>query len=109
MNTLTLYYSVSNGGDGSAYPKFSLSKELADIHQDMESELGEGWGESCVGVITLESESPITVRADDLEYFITKENLLQNLEEYLDEEDDYLYDPKAQIFVDRINALKDGE
>ena len=107
MNTLTLYYSVSNGGDGSAYPKFSLSKELADIHQDMEGELsGEGWGESCVGAISLESESPITVREDDFKYFITKESLLEQLEDYLDEEDDYLYDPKAQDFVDRINALE---
>lgn len=110
MNTLTLYYSVSNGGDGSAYPKFSLSKELADIHQDMEGEIvGEGWGEPCVGAITLESESPITVREDNFKWFITKEGLLKQLEDYLDPEDDYLYDPKAQIFVDRINALKDGE
>lgn len=105
MNTLTLYYSVSNGGDGSAYPKFSLSKELADIHQDMESELGEGWGESCVGEITLESKSPIIVKQDDFKCFITKESLLEDLKDYLDEEDDYMYDPKAQEFVDRINAL----
>jgi len=73
MNTLTLYYSVSNGGDGSAYPKFSLSEELANIHQDMEAELsGEGWGEPCVGQITLESESRITVRKSDFKWFITK-------------------------------------
>lgn len=106
MYTLTLYYSVSNGGDGSAYSKFSLSKELADIHQDMQSEIvGEGWGEPCVGQITLESESPITVREDNFKWFITKESLLEDLEDYLDEEDDYLYDPKAQTFVDKINAL----
>lgn len=105
MNTLTLYYSVSNGGDGSAYPKFSLSKELADIHQDIQDELGEGWGEPCVGAISLESESPITIREDDFKWFITEESLLKELKDYLDE-DDYLYALKAQDFVDRINALK---
>ena len=52
----TLYYSVRNGGDGSAYPIFLESQELADWDQD---HLGEGWGENCSGTVTLESESPI--------------------------------------------------
>lgn len=34
MHQLTLHYSVSNGGDGSAYPQFSLSKELAQKFVD---------------------------------------------------------------------------
>lgn len=45
---LVLYYSVENGGDGSAYPVFFDTKELAEWHQD---HLYEGWGESCTGSI----------------------------------------------------------
>lgn len=105
MNTLTLYYSVSDGGDGSAYPKFSLSKELVDIHQDMEGELiGQGWGEPCVGEITLKSESPIFVEENQLKYFITKESLLETLEDYLDEDGEY-DNYKAEQFANIINQL----
>jgi hypothetical protein len=67
---LTLYYSVNNGGDGSAYPEFMESAELCEFAQD---NMNEGWGESCTGSITLESDSPITVK--DVE-ITTKENYL---------------------------------
>lgn len=80
MHKLTLYYSVSNGGDGSAYPYFSLSKELCDIHQDIQNEFYEGRGETCVGAITLESESLITVTELNFKYFITKESLIESLD-----------------------------
>ena len=49
-----LYYSVQNGGDGSAYPKWFTTQELADWHQEHEDE---GWGETCTGYITVESDS----------------------------------------------------
>ena len=57
MEILYLYYSVSNGGDGSAYPNFFESEELAEWHQD---HLEDGWGESCTGVIEVTSDSIIT-------------------------------------------------
>ena len=60
MHTLTLYYSIQNGGDGSAYPKFMESEELCNWDQDNM----EGWGEPCLGSITLTSESPITCDED---------------------------------------------
>lgn len=83
MHKLILYYSVSNGGDGSAYPQFSLNEELVDIHQEMQNELrGEGWGEPCTGSIELESESPITVSQSQLS--ITKASLLETVEDYMD-------------------------
>lgn len=50
----TLYYSVQNGGDGSAYPKWFETMELANWHQEHEDE---GWGECCTGSITVESNS----------------------------------------------------
>ncbi len=51
-----IFYSVQNGGDGSAYPEFMESMELADFDQE---HMSEGWGESCTGSITIESDSPI--------------------------------------------------
>lgn len=105
---LTLYYSVSNGGDGSAYPQFSLSKDLVDIHQEMESELrGEGWGEDCVGEITLTSDSPITVSERYNKSLITKESIIKSLGYYL--EGGYRKSEsvkaRAQKFLDRVNEL----
>jgi len=32
MHKLTLYYSVSNGGDGSAYPQFCETEAIAEFH-----------------------------------------------------------------------------
>jgi hypothetical protein len=61
QHTLKLFYSVQNGGDGSAYPVFMSSQALADYDQD---NLDEGWGESCTGSITLTSESVITVKEE---------------------------------------------
>ncbi len=51
---LTLYYSVSNGGDGSAYPQFFNTEKLAQWHQDHQYE---GWGESCTGEIIVEGNN----------------------------------------------------
>jgi hypothetical protein len=81
MYKLTLYYSVSNGGDGSAYPQFCESEKIAEFLQEIQNELhGEGWGESCTGEITLESESPIKVTGRKL---ISKEDLIKSLDYYL--------------------------
>jgi hypothetical protein len=58
QNKLVIYWSIQNGGDGSAYPEFFETRELAELDQEY---MGEGWGEPCVGWMTLESYSPITV------------------------------------------------
>lgn len=52
---LTMYYSVENCGDGSAYPRWFDTKELAEWHQD---HLGEDcWGEPCTGEIVAEGDN----------------------------------------------------
>jgi len=51
-----IFYSINNGGDGSAYPIFLESQELAEWDQD---HMWGGWGESCDGSITIESDSAI--------------------------------------------------
>jgi len=108
-HTLTLYYSVSNGGDGSAYPKFSLSKDLCEIHQEIQSEFYEGWADDCVGEITLHSDSPITISDYNFKYFITKESLIESLDYSL--EGGYYKEEsvkkKAQEFVERINTVEE--
>lgn len=108
MHRLTLYYSVSNGGDGSAYPQFSLSKELCDIHQEIQQEFYDGWGEPCVGEVILESDSPITVSDQNFRCLLTKESLIESLDYSLDggyDEDEDVKE-KAQEFLSKINSLK---
>ncbi len=55
------YYSVQNGGDGSAYPKFMESSELAEWDQD---HMSEGWGESCTGYLEVESFGNVAPTAE---------------------------------------------
>lgn len=66
MKTKTIWYSVSNGGDGSAYPHWMESLELAEWDQD---HMDEGWGESCTGSITISSQCDIEIK----EKVLTKE------------------------------------
>lgn len=48
MNKVTIWYSIRNGGDGSAYPDWFLTEEEADQDQ---MDMSEGWGESCTGSV----------------------------------------------------------
>lgn len=50
---LILHYSIQNCGDGSAYPLFVESEELAEWDQEY---MDEGWGEPCTGSITVEGD-----------------------------------------------------
>lgn len=43
-----VWYSIQNGGDGSAYPAWFLTLEDAEKDQD---DADEGWGESCTGSV----------------------------------------------------------
>jgi hypothetical protein len=74
-----IFYSVSNGGDGSAYPWFFNSKECADFHQSLE----EGWGEDCTGFIEIESDGPVKVK-DSMTYEEYAEELKDSLDDYSD-------------------------
>ena len=48
LKAIVIYYSVVNGGDGSAYPAFYLTDEMAEAYQE---NMTEGWGESCTGLV----------------------------------------------------------
>ena len=88
-----IWYSVVNCGDGSAYPTFYESRELAEIHQKYFC--GDGWGEECTGTITIESNGDI--KSKDIQ---TVSGLLKEAE------DDY--DPEWSSEEDKkgIEALK---
>jgi hypothetical protein len=79
MAKLTLWYSVGNGGDGSAYPRWFESERLTEMDQDL---MEEGWGECCNGSITVEGENMKVVgtRVTTAEEFI--KNTLDHIINY---------------------------
>jgi len=97
----TIYYSVMNCGDGSAYPKFFATEELAEFHQERCEE--KSWGESCTGTLIIESCSPISVPEA-----LDKEGWLKELAENIFDEDgnllDYLDDDSYEVQL--YNAVK---
>jgi hypothetical protein len=100
-----IWYSVHNGGDGSAYIVLMESEELARLDQHYQDE---GWGEPCYGSITLESESEITV-VDEVH---TVDSMIEEIEDELAQ--DYLIKYKKQgkyptwwgLLENHLEALK---
>jgi hypothetical protein len=72
-----LYYSIQNGGDGSAYPRWMESEELAEWDQ---RHMDEGWGEPCCGYLEVESDSEITFN----EEITTVDDIIKEKEETLE-------------------------
>lgn len=93
---LKLYYSVQNGGDGSAHPKLMESMELARFDQQ---HMLDSWGEDCVGTITLKSDTTIQC----LDEIITKEQYF--IEKYCDDVDDNYEDREEFISTFFPNGL----
>lgn len=75
MAKLTIWYSVSNGGDGSAYPNWFETERLTEMDQEL---MHEGWGETCNGSLTVEGDNLKMVTP-----FTTREQFLQELKERL--------------------------
>ncbi len=85
MKTKYIYYSVHNGGDGSAYPYFYESYELCEWDQE---HMDEGWGENCSG--TIELAEKVEVITD----ITTKEQYLLDLI--------FEYDPDEKLIKEFI-------
>lgn len=51
-----LWYSVENGGDGSAYPTFFATQKEAADHQEGHNNAGEGWAEECIGQVPVKPD-----------------------------------------------------
>ena len=81
---MKIWYSVMNCGDGSAYPKFFESEELAEWHQEHEVE---GWGEPCTGDLEIKGDNVKVEEALSSEayYFeLLCDGDQDNLEEFID-------------------------
>jgi len=91
METI-IWYSIRNGGDGSAFPIFFESKELAEIDQEY---LDEGWGESCVGPLMITSDGPISIKP-----FMTQEDYIKEIEEELEYAESGKLREKLQKVID---------
>jgi len=91
MTVKTLYYSVESGGDGSAYPVWFETEELAHWHQE---HLYEGWGESCTGCIKVRINHWLNdeIFCDELQ------TALGYYLDLLDNDDDNLQDFKDTFF-----------
>ncbi len=48
MEKIKIWFSIQNGGDGSAYPDWFLTEEEAENDQE---NMDEGWGEPCTGMV----------------------------------------------------------
>jgi hypothetical protein len=105
----TIYYSVSNGGDGSAYPHFFEDKDCAEIHQEL---MEDGWGEPCTGSVEIETDVDCQIKIKDI---ITLDEYIKTLEEELDETSrkkrkteitEYIKDLKAKKAKDFIEKLE---
>ena len=81
-----IWYSVQNGGDGSAYPRFMESEALCIIDQKY---MDEGWAEDCTGCLVVESDTPIKVKN-----LTTVDDVIRETEEELNET--YMKEYKAQ-------------
>lgn len=68
--------------DGSAYPYFFATEELAQLDQDIQTNHFDGWGEDCVGFIEIEHNEPIKITGEGhYGVFHTKETKIKELEE----------------------------
>ncbi len=94
-----IWYSIQNGGDGSAGIELMESEELCKIDQKF---LGDdGWGEDCYGWITIESDSPIIVK----DKITTAEEAIAEIEEELVQ--DFMVDyKKAGKYPDWFKRLE---
>jgi hypothetical protein len=48
LEKVVVWYSIQNGGDGSAFPSWFLTEAQAEKDQD---DMAEGWGEPCTGSV----------------------------------------------------------
>jgi hypothetical protein len=97
MKTKKIHYSVSNGGDGSAYPIFFYDRDCADIHQELEHENGDGWGEDCTGYIEYTGDA-------EFKGVKTREEYIAELEQ----EKEWSDEEGVEMFEKYIKQLKKG-
>jgi hypothetical protein len=106
MAELRIWYSVSNGGDGSACPIFCESRALAEWHQD---HIAGEWGKPCTGSILIHGDNlsvsdltTVSALREDLEENIAVWRHIEQDEGPLSA-DDARYRDKDQATLDSFN------
>ena len=93
-----IYYSIQDGGDGSAYPILLDTKELAQWDQD---QMTEAWAEDCWGEFVLRSDRTITCE----ESLSVNAYYVEHLEEDFDGFNKKAFEDKFYpIFVPKITV-----
>jgi hypothetical protein len=104
MSETTIYYSVRNCGDGSAYPSFFANERMAEFDQENQSE---GWGEPCTGSLTIEHEGEIVVKGlttlEDMVADCWDEDEAEKLSGFLDE---LIEEADDEAEIERMEKLK---
>lgn len=96
MARLTLWYSVGNGGDGSAYPQFFENERLTEMDQEL---MPEGWGECCNGSIIIEGGEDMRVVRP---HVVTKEEFIKELDSQINSKGHYYNKKLARQFRDEL-------
>lgn len=89
-----IWYHVLNCGDGSAYPEWVESLELAEICQEIQPE---GWGESCTGCIEIEHDSHIKI--------LNKINTVDDIIEEVEDRLKYCGDDNKSHYQEKLREL----
>ena len=96
---MKIYYYLSNNGDGTGTPMFCDSEELADIMEEFDTEKsGMGWGDSCVGSLTIKSTCAVFP-----DYDYTLESAITGVKQELKDCSDSEY---IQESLRRLEALR---
>lgn len=94
----TIWYSLSDGQDGSAGVTFYESEALADLAAEMEFErFGQGFSES-TGAFTIEHKGPITVSGLETRESMLKEAIEEAAESWAEDID--------HLMVKKLQELK---
>lgn len=104
---MNIYYSIQNGGDGSAYPLFLSTSKLARWDQD---HMDEGWGESCDGSLTILTKNDVVVAEmlDEVGYWLQlTEDEDYDLWKYRDEFLSEFFPEGLPQFEVRLRAVED--
>jgi hypothetical protein len=96
MARLTLWYSVGNGGDGSAYPQFFENERLTEMDHDL---MPEGWGKCCNGSIVIEGGDDMRVVSP---HVITEDEFVKELDRQINSNGDYYNKRLARQFKNEL-------
>jgi len=87
MEKVTIYASILNGGDGSAYIDWFITADAAEKSQEDQNEY-EGWAEECIETVETFVGSKTHDQAIKNEKYYRKEWLEADLKKAQDPEDD---------------------